>query len=127
MWESPVSPMSLTAGAVLTALGLIPLLNQLNLIGFGLPGFLTGLVGMIAVYLLAAGGLFLLIDAWGEWGEHIGTVSLIVGLVVLALGIAQILAMFKFIPLAFEIPLIVYNILFVVEGILLILGSWLQF
>ena len=127
MWESPVSPISLTLGVLLLLLGGIPLFNQWGVLSWGLPSFLTGLVGSVAVYLLAAGGIFLLVDAWGEWGETIGEISLIVGLVILAVGIVQVLSIFKVIPWMIALPMIVYNILFVVEGILLVLGSWMQF
>lgn len=127
MWESPVSPWSLTIGVILFLIGGLPLLNQWGLLPFGIPSFLSGLITTIAVYLIAAGGLFLLVDAWGEWGEHIGQVSLIVGLIVIAVGIIQILGNFNVIPLLVTVPMIAYNIIFVVEGILLIVGSWMQF
>lgn len=127
MWESPVSPWSLTIGAILTVLGGIPLLNSWGVLPFGLPAFLTSLIVTVAAYLLAGGGLFLLIDAWGEWGEHIGQVSLIIGLLVIALGLIQILGSFGVIPMLISLPIIAYNIIFVVEGVLLIIGAWMQF
>lgn len=127
MWESPVSPASLTIGFLLLLLGGIPLLNQWGVIPFGLPGFLSNLIVTIAVYILAGAGIFLLVDAWGEWGEHIGTISLVVGLVVIAVGIVHVLGAFGVLPQLISLPMMAYNILFVIEAILLILGSWLQF
>lgn len=127
MWESPVSPASLTIGFLLLLLGGIPLLNQWGVIPFGLPGFLSSLVATIAVYILAGAGIFLLVDAWGEWGEHIGTISLVVGLVVIAVGIVHVLGAFGVLPQLISLPMMAYNILFVIEAMLLILGSWLQF
>ena len=127
MWESPVSPTSFAVGILLLILGGIPLLNQWGVIPLGLPGFLTSLIATIAVYILAAAGIFLLVDAWGEWGEHIGTVSLVVGLVVIAVGIVHVLGASGVMPLIITLPMMAYNIIFVVEAVLLIIGSWMQF
>lgn len=127
MWESPISPWSMTVGVILFLLGGIPLLNQWGVLPFGLPAFLSGVIVSAAAYILAGGGLFLLIDAWGEWGEHIGQVSLILGLLVIALGLIQILGSFGVIPALISLPLIAYNIIFVVEGVLLMIGAFMQF
>ena len=127
MWESPVSPASLTVGLLLLLLGGIPLLSGLGVIPFALPAFLSNLVTTLAVYILAAAGIFLLVDAWGEWGEHIGTISLVVGLVVIAVGIVHVLGVFGVMPQLIRLSAKAYNILFVAEGLLLFIGSWMQF
>ncbi|MBT3406925.1 hypothetical protein HN419_07255 [Candidatus Woesearchaeota archaeon] len=125
-FEAERSIPSLIVGIILLALGGIPLLANLGVIPNFLPGALTGIIGSIALYLIAAGGLYMIIDAFLEGlDEPNGVVTLIVGLIIVAVGIINILN--KFGILGFSVPFMnemVYNILFVVEGLFLGIGAF---
>jgi len=117
---------SLIVGVLLLALGLIPLLNGAGLLGFGLPGFLSGIIGTIAIYIVAGGGLYMIIDGFLEGvDEPNGMFTLVVGIIILACGIINILNGFGII--GFAIPFMsatVYNIIFIVEGLFLAIGAF---
>ena len=125
-FEAERSIPSLIVGIILLALGGIPLLANLGVIPNFPPGALTGIIGSIALYLIAAGGLYMIIDAFLEGlDEPNGVVTLIVGLIIVAVGIINILN--KFGILGFSVPFMnemVYNILFVVEGLFLGIGAF---
>jgi hypothetical protein len=113
---------SFFVGAVLFVVGLIPLLKQFNILPFGLPGFLSGLMGSIFFWIIAIAGLYIIVDGLIEPAGHmIHTVLLIAGFVFVLVGLIPILAQFGVI--GFNIPflknLIVYNIILVIEGIML--------
>lgn len=126
-WDDPKTMGNLILGLIVLALGLIPLLNQFNVISWGLPGFMTGLITKIALYVIAGIGLWLLIDGLME-AEGLKKITLIVGLVVLVLGLLPLLASFNVIPaipfLDFVLNPVVFNVIFVVEGVLLLLAAW---
>ncbi|MGM5487700.1 MAG: hypothetical protein ACQESG_02000 [Nanobdellota archaeon] len=126
-WDDPKTMANLLVGMVVLALGLIPLLNVLNVIEWGLPGFLSNVIAKIGLYIIAGLGLWLLIDGFME-AEGLQKVTLIVGLVVLALGILPLLSSFGVIPeipfLGFVLNPIVFNVIFVIEGLLLIIAAW---
>jgi uncharacterized membrane protein len=123
--DEPKGWMSLILGVVLLALGIIPLLNQFGVIQFGLPGILTTLIPSILAYIFAIAGLVLAVDAFME-DDTLRIVSLIVGVLILAAGVISILNAFQVI--GFTVPLldnpVVYNIIFVVEGIFLIIAAF---
>ena len=91
-------------------------------------GPLESLVGKIFLYVCALGGLWLLFDAlWGKETHYMKWAGIIVGVVVLAIGVIPLLTQFGVI--AWSIPVIsmtVYNVLFVVEAVLLLVGAWHQ-
>lgn len=118
--------LSLILGIILLALGLIPLLNTWGVIGFALPEFLVTIVSQIFIYLVAGGGLWLLVDGFHE-GTHSteGKVTMGVGFLVLLIGVINILQQFKVIP--FGIPFltpVVYSVIFTLEGILLVVAAF---
>ncbi|MFQ5621101.1 MAG: hypothetical protein ACE5FT_04620 [Candidatus Nanoarchaeia archaeon] len=126
-WDGMKSTCSFVLGIILFCLGFIPLLQQFNLIGWGLPAFLSGLMPSIFAYLFAVSGIYLLVDSFEEWGEWYFWPTAIVGLIALTAGIIVILNSFGVI--GFTVPYMtvtVYNIVFVLEGILLIMGAFLQ-
>lgn len=115
---------NLFVGLALVVLGAIPLLNMIGILGFGLPGFLANIVGLIALWVIAAVGLWLLVDAFME-EDMMRIITLIGALLFLAIGIVAILEQFGFIGWA--IPFLsvpVYYGIFVVEGLLLILAAF---
>ncbi|MBN2566538.1 hypothetical protein JXB02_00460 [Candidatus Woesearchaeota archaeon] len=124
--NEPKNLISLVLGLILLALGGIPLLNQFGVVGFNVPEFLLGLVGQVILYIIAAGGLYLIIEAFMEgMQEGIGKVTFIVGLVVLAIGLIPLL--FSFGVVQFTIPFLtstVFNVLFVIEGIFLVIAAF---
>jgi hypothetical protein len=127
MWEHGRSFPSLITGSLLFLLGLIPLLSQIGLIGFKMPESIGVLVGNIDLYLIAAGGCYLLIDGFLQWGNPMAWVTFILAVAVLIIGIIPLLNQFGVI--GFTIPflsLTVYYILFVIEGIFLAIGAFLM-
>lgn len=124
MWDNPKSMPSVLIGLILLALGGIPLLSLMGIIAFTLPTFLTGIVSAIVLWLLAVGGLYLIIESFWEFDEPIGKVALLVGLIILAAGLIPLLQQFGIIGFGLPIGPILYNIIFVVEGILLIISAF---
>ena len=126
--DEPKGWLSMIVGIILFSIGALPLLNSWGVIPFGLPDFLTSLLSGIVVYLLAIGALYLIIDAFMEdVGDPIGMTTLIIGVLIFALGIITLLNSFGVIGLS--IPFLnemIYNILFVVEGIFLIIASFVM-
>jgi len=120
------SGVSFVLGLVLLVLGGIPLLNGFGILPFGLPGFLTGIIASVFLYLCALGGIWLLIDAWFEdASDMMRWSSVIVGLIVLVLGVVPLLNQFGVI--GFSIPglsMTIYNAIFLVEGVLLVIGAF---
>ena len=70
IFTRPRDTVSFFVGLVLLALGLIPLLSQFGVIGFTLPGFLTGLVGSIFIWIIAVAGAYIVIDGFIEPPLH---------------------------------------------------------
>lgn len=124
-FDDPKNWSALIVGSLLMALGLIPLLNTFKVISFG--GFLNSIFPTIATYILAAGGIYLLIDSFME-DDHMRMMSMIIALIIIAIGVIQILHGFNII--GFGIPFItdtVYYILFVIEGLFLFLAAFFMF
>ncbi len=122
--SDPRGWISLIIGILVLVLGALPILNQFKILPFGLPGFLVSAIGMISIYLLAAIGIYLLIVGFME-DDTIRVITILIAFIVIAIGIIQILAMFKII--GFSIPFLtplMYNILFVIEGIFLIIAAF---
>ena len=118
---------SLVCGLLLIPLGLIPILSHFNVIAFNLPGFINNVVGIIGLYVVAGVGFWLFIEAWME-EETARHVTLLCSILFLAVGIISILNQFNII--GFTIPFLVpmvYNVIFVIEGLLLILAAILMY
>lgn len=117
---------SFFVGAIIFVLGLFPLIGKANWLG---P--INSLPGSILAYIVAFGGLYIIIDSFFEFTFHsgIGIATLLVGLLVLGLGMVVILHNFGVI--GFSIPFmaesgIVYNILFILEGLFLMMGTFVM-
>ncbi len=126
------SGVSLVLGIVLLVLGGIPLLNQYNVLSLTL-GPLESLVGKIFLYLIALGGIWLLVDAfWGDEAELVKWAGIIVGIVLLGIGMVQLLAQFGVIAAALPgfvsvlLTPVVYQWLFAIEGALLVVSAFSQ-
>lgn len=126
-FDDPKNWSALLIGIILMALGLIPLLNKWGVIGFNLPGFLLGIFSNIALYILAAGGLYLLIDSFME-DDTTRVISIGVALAIIAIGLIPLLNSFGVI--GFTIPFLsptLYQILFVLEGLFLFIAAFAMF
>lgn len=115
--------MSFIGGLILLALGGIPLLNQFGVIGFGLPDFVKGLIGSIAVYIIAVAALIIFFFSFMEddmWHK----LSLGAGIVLLGLGLVPILNQFGVIGFSIPLDMLYNHIIFVIEGFLLLVASF---
>ncbi len=126
--DEPKGWVALIVGLLVTAIGGIPLASSLNLLPFSLPGFIANLIPAIAIWLIPAIALLLFIDS-AVWEEDFSRmISVLVALVFLVLGIIEILH--KFSIISFGIPFLtdtVYYIIFLLEGIFLILAAfWME-
>jgi nitrate reductase NapE component len=114
---------SLGFAVIMLSAGLLPLLTQFGVIALNI-GFLTTGFGSFARYILAGGAIFLIIDSFMETlDEPIARISIILGFLFLAIGILPVLGVTIPFIYTFLTPM-VYNILFIIEGILLLLGSF---
>lgn len=120
---------SILIGLLLMALGILPLLSQLGIIGLAFDTWI-GKIASIFAYIIAAGGLYLIIDSFHEIGSMaptLGWITLIVGVIVLAFGIIQ--ALHSFGTISWQIPTlpeVVYYAIFIFEGILLFIAGFLD-
>ncbi len=122
----PRKIMSIIMGLIFLALGSLPLLNKLGVIGFAMPA----LPGIVLWILGVGGGIYLIIDGFHEitsmgMGHFAMVASFIVGIVILAFGLIPLLGAAGVI--AFALPVIaeiIVNVLFILTGILLVAGGF---
>ncbi len=125
-FDEPTSIFSLILGLILMALGLIPLLFSFGVIGFSLPGFLHGIVQAIMAYIAAGVGVWLLVDGFLE-DDAWRWITWCVAIVVLLLAIIPILNQFSIIGFGLGfLTYQVFQIMFVVEALLLILMPFVR-
>ena len=110
-------------GILVTALGLVPLLNTWGVIGFNWPEVVLNLIPGVAIWALPALALFLFADAVDE-DDTIRAVTIVLGLVFLAFGAIQILNKFGVIGFGLDLSDVVYQIAFVVEGLFLTIATF---
>jgi hypothetical protein len=122
-FDEPKGWISIFTGIFVIALGLIPLLNTWGVIGFNLPAIIIKIIPTIAIWALPALAIFLFIDAIDE-DDTIRGVTIILGIIFLALGIIQILGTFGVIGFKIPISDMVYQIMFVVEGLFLFIATF---
>jgi len=109
----------LLLGVVLLVIGIIALLNSIGLLPFSIPFSIN-----ILSWILAAGGLYLIIESVTEFGARRALALLVAG-VILILTLIPILNQFGI--LSFEIPglsLTIYHILLLVEGTFLTINAF---
>jgi hypothetical protein len=119
--------LSFFVGLILFAIGLIPLLSSFKVIKWGLPGFMTSLIGSIFFWIIAIAGIYIFIDGIIEpKAEFLHLTLLLVGLLFVAVGLIPILH--KFGVVGFGIPfldnMVVYNIIITIEGLLLMTAGF---
>jgi len=125
--DDPKTWGNLIVGFLLLSLGIIPFLHSFGFIGFTLPGFMGNIIGKIALWVIAAIGVWLIIDGFME-DDTIRMVTLLVAVVFLAVGVIQILHTFGVI--GFQVPFLTLNVyyaIFAIEGLFLIIGAFATF
>ncbi|MAE13870.1 hypothetical protein CMO92_04860 [Candidatus Woesearchaeota archaeon] len=108
----------LLLGLLAIALGLIPLLAGLGVIGFNLPEFLLGIMTTFMLYFILAIAVLLFIDAiWAD--DMLQIVSMVIAVIIFAAGLIPILHSFGVLPFTIPISQTIVSILLIIEGILL--------
>jgi hypothetical protein len=124
MFEGGKSISSIIAGVAVLILGGIPLGNSIGIFSFTLPE----IPKIVLQITLAAAGFYLIIDGFFELGMHPGMawVSIFFGAGCALAGILATLADLSTggMALAFMTSMVI-NILFVIVGILLIIGAFM--
>ena len=118
--------LSFGVGALLILVGGIPLLGYFGVLPFTLPAVLNTLIASVAFWIIAIGGLYILIDGIIEPSGHtLHMLLLALGGLFILVGLLPILNSFGVV--GFEVPflqnLVVYNAIITLEGILLIVGG----
>ncbi len=117
--------LSFFVGAVIFVLGLFPLIGW----PAGVADVLKSSLPLaVLMYVLAFGGLYVIVDSFFEFTFHsgLGITTLLVGLVVFGLGLVSILHSMGAIAFGFSLPAILYYILFILEGLFLMLGCFVM-
>jgi len=118
--------MSFFVGLILFAMGGIPLANKLGFLGFNLPELISGAIGSVAIWIIAVGGAYVLIDGIIEPKTHsLHWTLVLIGLLLLVTGLIPILNNFGVLPFGFGFlnNLVVYNSIITLEGLLLVIGG----
>lgn len=117
-------------GFVVFALGLVPLLEQFNIVNWGISSFMSS-SGFLSVapYVLAILGFYLAIESVIELtnSNHIGWLSFLIGVVIMAAGLLPALQqLFGIGPGLFglAVPALIYHIIFIVEGLFLMIAMF---
>lgn len=122
--DEPNNWISLFLGFALTALGIIPLLNSVGVIGFNLPGFMMGLFGsLFALFVVAGAGAYLLIDSFFE-DDSIFWITFITSIIILVLGVVPILNKVGIISIGMDYGELIYQVIFTIEGFLLVIAAF---
>ena len=119
----PRQPISGILGLVFLILGVVPLLNSFGIIGFALPA----VPDFIARIILLIAGTLLLWDAKHEIFNNRAWMwlSLVLGIPILVLGLVPVLNSFGVIDFTLNfVPILVYNILTAVAGVILFIDAW---
>lgn len=123
--DQPKGWVSLILGLVLMVLGVLPLLANFKVLASNPIAIVSNvLTANILQYIVAIAGLVLIIDAFMEM-DTIRVVSLIIGIIVLALGVIPVLNSFNII--GFTIPFLtatIYQAIFVLEGLFLVIAAF---
>lgn len=110
-------------GVLLFVFGLFELIGKAAWLGF-----FGGLAGNVLAYLLAIGGIFMIMDSFFEYNFHSGAfiITFVSGAVVMLLGIVNVLHSFNKIAFSIPLPAWLYQLLFVVEGALLVFATFVM-
>ena len=124
MFEGGKSLSSIVAGIIILFLGLVPLLNDLGIIGFSIPK----IPKIVLQIILTVAGFYLIIDGFFELGMHPGLawISILFGAACTTAGVLATLSDFNSfsMSLAFMTSTVI-NILFILIGFLLFIGAFM--
>ncbi len=118
-------------GVVLFIFGLIPILESFKVLNFGITKILEATWFSASIpFVLAILGLYLAIESVEELfnSNSIGWISFIIGGIILILGLLLSLKAFGIGPGLFGIVIspIVYSILFLIEGVFLMIAMFMM-
>lgn len=116
---------SFFVGVLIFIFGLFPLIGK----DAWLLNVTTTIPGIVFAYVVALGGIYVIFDSFFEYTFHssIFIASFLVGLVVFGVGLTTVLKSMGVIAFGFDnIPLIIYQILFMIEGLFLMLGCFVM-
>ena len=121
--------MSGLIGLVVFLLGLFPLLEQFGILSTGISVFLQSSWVLSALpFILAILGVYLAIESIIELtnSNHIGWLSFFIGVTVMIIGILPALQSFGLGPglFGFQLPAMIYSIIFVIEGLFLMIAMF---
>ena len=123
-FDEPKNYIACIVGLVLVAIGLIPLLNKMGMISWGIPTTIDGLIMGFALYIITIAAVYLLIDSFME--DHgMRMISLVVAIVIAIMGLIPILNSFGLI--GFTIPFLgpmLFYVIFLVEGVFLLIAAF---
>ena len=126
VFTRPRDTISFFVGVVLGAFGIIPLLVNIGLLGWTLPGFIQNLPFEVAIWIIAIFGLYVTVDGFIEPPAHnLHWILIVLGIVLFVVGLLPILHNYGIIGLSFGFldNLILYQGIISLEGILLIVGG----
>jgi hypothetical protein len=116
---------SFLVGAIIFVLGLFPLIGHDEWLG----PLTTTVLGAVAMYLVAFGGLYVIIDSFFEYTFHSGIfiTSFVIGLLVFGFGLTTILKSMGAITFGLSgLSLVVYEIVFMLEGLFLMFACFVM-
>lgn len=121
--------MSGLVGVIVLLAGLIPILERFTTLNLGVSNLLSSSAVLAALpFILAILGFYLAIESVIELtnSNHIGWLSFLIGVAVMVIGILPALNSLGVGPGLFgvELPMIVYNVIFVVEGVFLMIAMF---
>jgi len=116
-------------GLLVLLAGLIPLLESFGILNLGFSNIMgTSAFLTVLPFILAALGFYLAIESLIELtnSNHIGWLSFFVGTIIMVVGILPALQSFGIGPGLFGLqpPLLIYNIIFVIEGVFLVIAMF---
>ena len=120
-WEGLKSTISFVLGWVIFILGVVPLMNKINMITWKIPN----IPEIMMLILLVAGGLYLILDGFLEVPmiPSMGWISIATGIIVSLLGILKLLG--KTMGFLILVQGVGINILFTIVGFLLVIGAFM--
>jgi len=116
-------------GLLVLLVGLIPILESFKVINLGFSNIMGTSAFLTALpFILAILGFYLAIESLIELtnSNHIGWLSFFIGAIIMVVGILPALQSFGIGPglFGFQPPILIYNIIFIVEGIFLIIAMF---
>lgn len=126
VFTRPRDTISFFAGLILMLFGIVPLLVNIGVLKWALPKAITSLPTQIAVWIVAVGGLYVVIDGFIEPPAHsLHWFLIVAGIVLFIVGLIPILHSFNIVglSLSFLDKLYVYQVIITLEGLLLMIGG----